>query len=331
MDYMLGHIILLIIMPLVNLNIIIFKISELFSLVALVNVASIVAYILHVESAIKGYKVRINKLFILILLINLATLILGLFKINVIDYRTGIEKIYSIKIDVSNNVYFSNIMIVNTISTIWLIVYLLKSYIKNIKISYTIKQKELYSFWVFSYCIILTARKILVSLYYFGVFNEDHYEHAFIITRIIGIISVIFLFLNPTVLNYIPGIKDGAIFKRVTKKNYFSIIEKVIENQKLYLKPRLTVNDITIAIGISEKDISAAILLKTKYNFNDYINKYRIDTATKLIHQKFLDSHTTVALGEKCGFNSHQSFFRAFKKNKNTTPKEYDFMHNERI
>ena len=56
MDYMLGHIILLIIMPLVNLNIIIFKISELFSLVALVNVASIVAYILHVESAIKGYK-----------------------------------------------------------------------------------------------------------------------------------------------------------------------------------------------------------------------------------------------------------------------------------
>ena len=176
---------------------------------------------------------------------------------------------------------------------------------------------------VFSYCIILIARKILVSLYYFGVFNEDHYEHAFIITRIIGIISVIFLFLNPTILNYIPGIKDGAIFKRVTKKNYFSIIEKVIKNQKLYLKLRLTVNDITIAIGISEKDISAAILLNTKNNFNDYINKYRIDLALKLIDEEFLESHTTVALGEKCGFNSHQSFFRAFKKNKNTTPKEY--------
>jgi YesN/AraC family two-component response regulator len=135
--------------------------------------------------------------------------------------------------------------------------------------------------------------------------------------------------LNPTILNYIPGIKDGAIFKRVTKKNYFSIIEKVIEKQKLYLRPRLTVNDITLAIGVSEKDISAAILLKTKYNFNDYINKYRIDTAIKLIHQKFLDSHTTVSRGEKCGFNSHQSFFRAFKKNKNTTPKEYDSRHNK--
>ena len=43
----------------------------------------------------------------------------------------------------------------------------------------------------------------------------------------------------------------------------------------------------------------------------------------KLIADGFLAKHTTTALGEKYGFNFHQTFFIAFKKKYESTPKQY--------
>jgi|TARA_B110000114_G_scaffold93209_1_gene98320 YesN/AraC family two-component response regulator len=68
------------------------------------------------------------------------------------------------------------------------------------------------------------------------------------------------------------------------------------------------------------KNIRAVILLETDKNFNDFINHYRAKYATNLTDKNYLDTYAIVFLGEKCGFNSHQSFFRAFKKIHDTTP-----------
>ena len=88
----------------------------------------------------------------------------------------------------------------------------------------------------------------------------------------------------------------------------------------LFMNPRLTINELALKTGISVKNIRASILVATENNFSDYINHFRVQKAESLIEANYLDKHTTVALGEKSGFNSHQSFFRAFKKVHQITP-----------
>ena len=323
LDYIIVNIILLIIIPVISINLIIFDIYKVVTINLLLHTASQIAFILHVESAIKGYKIKIKKKILYLFLFNVIVLILTTLNVRIIGYETTINKIAAIIIEAKDASYYSDILIVKWISSILLMLHLMRMCIDNITESLTIKSKRLYKFWVLTYCIINIETTLIGSMYYFGAFNEAFSNNINMIIRINIGLNLVFLLINPAILNYIPGINELSIFKSVSKKNYFTIIKKVLEEQKLYLQPKLTIKEIEKISGVSVKNIRAAILLKTKYNFNDYINKHRIDLALKLIDEEFLESHTTVALGEKCGFNSHQSFFRAFKKNNNTTPKEY--------
>ena len=137
------------------------------------------------------------------------------------------------------------------------------------------------------------------------------------------LLALMFIFMNPTILYYLPIIKKVAIYNKVVEQNYFEFIQLLIKKEKLYLNLKLTINDVSNGVGISKTNIRATILVNTEKNFNDYINLFRIEEAIKLIEANYLTTHTVVALGEKSGFNSHQSFFRAFKKIHDTTPYLY--------
>ena len=322
-DYIIVNIILLILIPVISLNLIIFDIYKAVIANLLLHTASQIAFILHVESAIKGYKIKIKKKILYLFLLNVVVLILTILNIRIIGYETTINKIAAIIIEAKDASYYSDVLIVKWISSILLMLYLIRIFIKNIKESITIKRKRLYKFWVFTYCIINIETALIGGMYYLGVFDEAFSNNINMIIRINIALNLVFLLINTAILNYIPGISELSIFKRVSKKNYFLIIKKAIEKQKLYLRPKLTIKEIETITGVSVKNIRAAILLNTKNNFNDYINEIRINYGTKLIADGFLNKHTTIALGHKCVFSSHQTFFRAFKKKHSSTPKQY--------
>ena len=96
-----------------------------------------------------------------------------------------------------------------------------------------------------------------------------------------------------------------------------------MESEMLFLKPRLTIEQLSIKIGVSVKNIRASILVEKNQSFNDYINYLRVKKAEKFINEDYLNVYTVSALGVKSGFSSHQSFYRAFKKFHNTTPYLY--------
>jgi AraC-like DNA-binding protein len=97
----------------------------------------------------------------------------------------------------------------------------------------------------------------------------------------------------------------------------------LVEQEMLYLNTDLTINKLAIKTGVTAKNIRASILVETGKNFTDYINYFRVQKAASLLKENYLSKHTTVGLSEKSGFNSHQSFFRAFKKVYKTTPSLY--------
>jgi len=103
----------------------------------------------------------------------------------------------------------------------------------------------------------------------------------------------------------------------------FQKLENVIENKKLYLNPELTIETLSTELNLKANTISQLVNQNTDYNFNDYINSYRVAETKRMLSNLEYSNYTIVAIGLEAGFNSKASFYRAFRKFEGMTPSEY--------
>ena len=75
--------------------------------------------------------------------------------------------------------------------------------------------------------------------------------------------------------------------------------------------------------SLSENYVSQLINKNSNYNFNDYINNYRVEVAKEMLSNIEFDNYTITSIGLESGFNSKSSFYAAFKKFTNLTPIQY--------
>ncbi len=100
-------------------------------------------------------------------------------------------------------------------------------------------------------------------------------------------------------------------------------LEKLITRNKLYKNPTLTLNDIATEMDLGSKVVSAVINQGFNQNFNDLINKYRIDDVIDKFKSGEHSKYTLLSIALDSGFNSKATFNRAFKKNTSKTPLQY--------
>jgi AraC-like DNA-binding protein len=102
----------------------------------------------------------------------------------------------------------------------------------------------------------------------------------------------------------------------------FTEIQQLMENEKFYLKPGITISDVSTAIGSNDKYISLSVNKFARMNFNYYINTLRIQEAKK----KLLEGNTESSIQDiaiACGFGNASSFIRVFKQITGLTPAYY--------
>ncbi|MBL0268466.1 MAG: AraC family transcriptional regulator [Chitinophagaceae bacterium] len=58
-------------------------------------------------------------------------------------------------------------------------------------------------------------------------------------------------------------------------------------------------------------------------NFNDWVNKYRLEEVKSLFEKGEHKKQTLLSIAFECGFNSKATFNRAFKKATGITPREW--------
>jgi AraC-like DNA-binding protein len=104
-------------------------------------------------------------------------------------------------------------------------------------------------------------------------------------------------------------------------------LEILMQNDKVYLEPNLTLNDLSKQLGVNSTVLSFTINNGFGKNFNDFINEFRInDVKAKL---KNADDSTLLGIAFDCGFNSKATFNRAFKKFTGISPKEFSAAESE--
>jgi AraC-like DNA-binding protein len=100
-------------------------------------------------------------------------------------------------------------------------------------------------------------------------------------------------------------------------------IAALMSEQKIYLEPELTLTDLARKIGTNASLLSKVINSTYGQNFNDYINRFRVDEAVKLMNDPAYKNFNILVVAYDAGFNSKSTFNRAFKKVTGVTPKDY--------
>ena len=106
------------------------------------------------------------------------------------------------------------------------------------------------------------------------------------------------------------------------QRTFDKVILNIIE-QKLYLNPNLTLENVAQACNISSGYLSQLISEYSEQSFNGLINSFRIDEAKEMLRNPDFNKYTAAAIGLEAGFNSKSTFFAAFKKHTGTSPNSY--------
>jgi AraC-like DNA-binding protein len=112
----------------------------------------------------------------------------------------------------------------------------------------------------------------------------------------------------------------------VTEKEYNEELLKLQQymmEEKPFLNPSLTIQDISNKIEIPVRDLSLLINHKLEQHFFDFINTYRIENAKDILKDTTKNKITILEILYEVGFNSKSSFNTAFKKHTGLTPTLY--------
>ncbi|MFD1217421.1 helix-turn-helix domain-containing protein [Microbulbifer celer] len=96
-----------------------------------------------------------------------------------------------------------------------------------------------------------------------------------------------------------------------------------MESGKLFLNPRLTVEEFAGHVNLPPRQVSSAIKRRYGCNFLEYVNSYRVEEAKIGLADPANRDESVLDIASKSGFNSKATFNRFFKKFAGVTPTEY--------
>ena len=104
---------------------------------------------------------------------------------------------------------------------------------------------------------------------------------------------------------------------------YEPLIRKALEEDKIYLKSQLKLNELAEATKLKSYQVTGSIKTAFNSNFYELINDFRIQHAAKMMQDKSKSHYSLLAIANESGFNSKTTFNEFFKKRFKMTPSEY--------
>lgn len=116
--------------------------------------------------------------------------------------------------------------------------------------------------------------------------------------------------------------KQVAVTEKEFDEDLYKLQQYMID-EKPFLNPSLTIQDIAVAIKIPVRELSLLINHKLDQHFYDFINTYRVENAIEILKDESKNKVTILEILYEVGFNSKSSFNTAFKKHTGNTPTSY--------
>jgi AraC-like DNA-binding protein len=153
----------------------------------------------------------------------------------------------------------------------------------------------------------------------------------------VAVFVFLFFFVNAIVIR---GLRHPEIFAGIDetspsqkyKGSTLTALEKddmrvrlisIMENERLFLNPDITLEDLAIKLSVSSKKLSQLLNETFQQNYFDFINSYRIEEAKKIMTESTDSKLTVLEVLYQAGFNSKSSFNTLFKNKVGLTPSEF--------
>jgi AraC-like DNA-binding protein len=104
-------------------------------------------------------------------------------------------------------------------------------------------------------------------------------------------------------------------------------LRDLMEKEKLFQDPELSLTQIARQLQTNPSLVSMLVNKGFGMNFNDYVNRYRVEAVKELFAKGEHKKQTLLSIAFECGFNSKATFNRAFKKETGQTPGEWLKQH----
>lgn len=98
-------------------------------------------------------------------------------------------------------------------------------------------------------------------------------------------------------------------------------IDSMLENEREYLNPQLTLRDLSDKLRIHPNKLSFVINNEHGKNFNELLNQYRLMHFKQLVNEGKANNFSIIGLAYDSGFNSKSVFNAFFKKQMRVSPK----------
>ncbi len=99
-------------------------------------------------------------------------------------------------------------------------------------------------------------------------------------------------------------------------------LKKVMESQKLFLEKDLTLQRLALSIETQKHHLSEVLNDELGEKFSDFVNRYRVEEAKKLLIEKH-EVLTIHGIALEAGFSNKTSFNKAFRRFEGCTPSEF--------
>ena len=148
------------------------------------------------------------------------------------------------------------------------------------------------------------------------------------------IITISYFLLYDFSKNTVPSILDKVKYRnsKLTNAKAEFILGRateILESEKLYRKKKLKLQDLAQRIDVNSNYLSQALNQVSGQSFIDFVNIHRVNEAKVLLLQDEGIKYTIEAIANEVGFKSKSAFYRAFKKQTQLNPK--DFQKNKRL
>ncbi|MBT4522285.1 MAG: helix-turn-helix domain-containing protein [Halieaceae bacterium] len=157
--------------------------------------------------------------------------------------------------------------------------------------------------------------------------SDDWYGAEFMSLEGDSVIKIVD-YWNPTHLETQPAmvsapkyVKSGLNSDQMEK--YTNQLSNLMNNEKAYLEPDLTMPKLASLVGCSVNHLSQAVNSGFGMNFFDFLNRYRVEAAQEMLSLNDSQSQAILDISFAVGFNSNSAFYAAFKKATGQTPAQF--------
>jgi len=220
---------------------------------------------------------------------------------------------------------------------IWIVIAIMFFYAVLIFLKFKDKKEVGYkeSVWLKWFVGSYVGFVFFFALYVFLVrFNFMDAKFDYLVDAVITIFILAlsyFGFVQPEIFNGTKSIKELIPFVKYKKTGLTQLLsaelkqklDMIMDSNKPYLDHDLRLDDIANLLNVSRNHASQIINENYNLSFFDFINKYRVNEATRLLLNNEEMQLNITQIAYSSGFNSRASFYKAFKKFTNTSPTLY--------